>query len=70
MRIEVRPLTPEDRARVLEISSQIWDGDDWVPEALDSWFRTADGEAVAAVLDGTLIGFARRTWILPGHAWF
>ena len=52
MRIEVRPLTPEDRARVLEISSQIWDGDDWVPEALDSWFRTADGEAVAAVLDG------------------
>jgi len=70
MGVEVRPLTVEDRSRVLEISSQIWDGDDWVPDALDSWFGTEEGEAVAAILDGRLIGFARRAWILPGHAWF
>jgi len=70
MNVEVRPLTAEDRSRVLEISSLIWDGDDWVPDALDSWFGSEEGQAVAAVLDGRLIGFARRAWILPGHAWF
>ena len=70
MSLEIRSLIAADRPRVLEISSQIWKGDDWVPEALDSWFGTDEGETVAAVLDGRLIGFARRTWILPGHAWF
>ncbi len=70
MRVEVRPLIAEDRSRVLEISSQIWEGDDWVPNAIDSWFGSEEGEAVAAVLDGRLIGFGRRTWILPRHAWF
>jgi ribosomal protein S18 acetylase RimI-like enzyme len=70
MSVEVRLLTVKDRQRVLEVSSQIWDGDDWVPEALDSWFDSDEGEAVAAVFDGRLIGFARRTWLLPEHAWF
>ncbi len=70
MGIEVRALTAADRPRVLEISSQIWDGHDWVPSRFDEWIGSENGEAVAAVLDGTLIGFARRTWILPGHAWF
>jgi len=60
----------EDRRRVSEISSQIWDGHDWVPDALDEWLDDGAGEAVVAELDGIVIGYARRTWILPGQAWF
>ena len=68
--IELRPATPEDRPRIVEISSQIWDGHDYVPELLDEWFADADGEVVGAVLDGRLVGFARRTWLAPRLAWF
>ncbi len=68
--IELRPLAPEDRPRIVEISSQIWDGHDYVPELLDEWFADADGEVVGALLDGGLVGFARRTWLAPGLAWF
>jgi ribosomal protein S18 acetylase RimI-like enzyme len=68
--IELRPATPEDRPRIVEISSQIWDGHDYVPELLDEWFADAEGEVVGAVLDGGLVGFARRTWLAPRLAWF
>jgi len=70
MTLEIRPIVEADRTRVAEVSSQIWGDEDWVPEAFDEWLSDRDGEAVAAVLDGRLIGFARRTWILPRHAWF
>ncbi len=68
--IELRPVTPKDRTRIVEISSQIWDGHDYVPELLDEWFADADGEVVGAVLEGELVGFARRTWLAPRLAWF
>jgi ribosomal protein S18 acetylase RimI-like enzyme len=70
MTIELRPAIASDRRRVCEISSQIWNGDDYVPELFDQWLRDASGEFVVALLDGELIGFAHRTWLYPGHAWF
>lgn len=68
--IQLRSIVEADRSRIMEISSQIWDGGDWVPEEIDAWLQDKSGEAVAAVLDGRIIGFARRTWLCPGHAWF
>ena len=65
----LRPLVPEDRSRVLEISAQIWDGEDYVPGVFAQWMRESDGEAIGAVLDGVLIAFAHRTWLHPGIAW-
>ena len=66
----LRPMVEADRARIMEISSQIWDGEDWVPEALTDWLNEKTGEAVAAVLDKQIVGFAHRTWLCPKHAWF
>lgn len=68
-KIHVRRATPEDRARILEISSQIWDGDDYVPELLDGWFSDHEGEFAVALLNDHLIAFAHRTWLSPGIAW-
>lgn len=66
----VRPATDDDRSRILEISSQIWDGDDYVPHLLESWYVDTAGELVVAEIDGTVIAFAHRTWVLPRVAWF
>lgn len=67
--IRVRKAEDGDRPRILEISSQIWDGDDYVPELLDRWFTDEKGELVVAEIDGNVIAFAHRTWTLPGIAW-
>jgi GNAT superfamily N-acetyltransferase len=66
----VRQAAVTDRARIVEISSQIWDGDDYVPEVLDAWFADAEGELVVATLDGHVIAFAHRSWLCPKVAWF
>ncbi|MBU1050774.1 GNAT family N-acetyltransferase, partial [Candidatus Bipolaricaulota bacterium] len=68
--ISVRRATIEDRPRILEISSKIWDGDDYVPELLDEWFSDHAGELAVAAWDNLVIGFAHRTWLSPGISWF
>jgi ribosomal protein S18 acetylase RimI-like enzyme len=68
--VHLRLATEADRARIVEISSQIWDGHDYVPELLDEWLADAAGEVVGAVIEDELVGFARRTWLAPGLAWF
>ena len=70
MAIELRTIRESDRPRIQEISAQIWRGEDYVPSVLEEWFADRAGEAVGAVVDGTLIAFARRTWLCPGQAWF
>lgn len=68
--VHLRLATEADRSRIVEISSQIWDGHDYVPELLDEWLADAEGDVICAVLDGRVVGFARRTWLAPGLAWF
>jgi len=70
MSVCVRRAIESDRARILEISGQIWDGEDYVPELLDGWFTDREGELVVATLDAQVIAFAHRTWLCPGIAWF
>ncbi|MFC2079350.1 GNAT family N-acetyltransferase [Candidatus Bipolaricaulota bacterium] len=67
--IQVRLATLEDRAQILAISSQIWDGEDYVSELLDGWFADSEGELVVATLDRNVIAFAHRTWLSSGIAW-
>jgi GNAT superfamily N-acetyltransferase len=69
MNIELRRASEEDRARILAISSQIWDGADYVPDAFANWMADPAGEVVVAVFDNVVIAFAYRTWLFPGYAW-
>jgi len=68
--LDVRMAHQDDRKRILEISSKIWDGEDYVPELLDDWFGDSSGELVVATIDRAVIAFAHRTWLCPGIAWF
>jgi len=69
MGIELRRARSEDKPRILEISSQIWEGNDYVPVVFDDWLSDTTGEFVVAVVDGVLVGFAHRTYLAPGYAW-
>lgn len=47
--VHLRLVTEADRSRIVEISSQIWNGHDYVPELLDGFaFKTwTDGKPYA-----------------------
>ncbi|MEA3238193.1 MAG: GNAT family N-acetyltransferase, partial [Candidatus Bipolaricaulota bacterium] len=66
--ITLRKAVASDKPRITEISSQIWDGDDYVPEVLDDWLADSRGEVIVAIVDEKLISFARRSYLLPGYA--
>ena len=70
MSLCVRRAIESDRGCILKISSQIWDGEDYVPELLDGWFADREGELVVATLEDQVIAFAHRTWLCPEIAWF
>ncbi len=68
--ITLRKAIESDKPRIAEISSQIWEGEDYVPEVLDAWLADENGEVIVAIDDGVLISFARRLYLLSGYAWF
>ena len=70
MKIALRKAVAPDKERIAAISSRIWEGDDYVASVFDNWLADPHGEVVVAMLAGVLIGFARRTYLLPGYAWF
>ena len=55
--ITLRKATASDKPRIAEISSQIWDGEDYVPDALDDWLNDPNGEVIV----GMLATFASRS---------
>lgn len=67
--IHIRRATSEDTERILAISAQVWDGNDYVPSTLSDWLVDPSGELLVAEVDGVVASFAYRTWLLPGHAW-
>lgn len=69
MTIEIRKAKLEDTGAILEISSQIWDGTDYVPRVLDKWMSGKDGTLWCALLDGQVLGFARSTHLSSSRCW-
>ena len=64
----IREAKPADKDDILEISSQVWEGHDYVPLVLDRWLE--EGGLFAAELDGKVVGFAKTTVLSPGELWF
>jgi GNAT superfamily N-acetyltransferase len=55
----VRPLRPADRERVLEITADVWEGQDYVPVVLDDWLADPRASFQGAEVDGVLVGIQR-----------
>jgi GNAT superfamily N-acetyltransferase len=63
--LELRPVRPTDRERVMEISSEVWEGTDYLPEVFDEWVADPGGQFQAAELDGVVVGVQRVRPIAP-----
>jgi len=68
--ISFRRVTPDDKARILEICAGIWDGHDYVPSVLDAWLITTDADLIGVSAGAVLVGFGHCVWMSPTYAWF
>jgi GNAT superfamily N-acetyltransferase len=65
----IRPARQEDTPAMLELTSHIWDGHDYVPEAWSEWLQDPHGCLLAAEYDGRLVGLARLAETTPVDWW-
>lgn len=67
--IVLRPASQEDRAAVSHLSSQIWDGDDYIADCFDDWVADPYGRFTVAYADKELVGFGKLTRLAVGEWW-
>lgn len=65
----VSALTQSDRERVLEISAQIWEGEDYIPLVFDQWVKQENSDFVGLWVDDKLIAFNRLVYLTPNDVW-
>jgi ribosomal protein S18 acetylase RimI-like enzyme len=67
-----RPALQKDTAEVLEISSHIWEGNDYIPSVWDEWLADPDGLLGVAEYHGHVVGVFKLTkfqddeWYMEG----
>lgn len=64
-----RPVYPEDKPRVLEITAHTWGDGDYIPEVWERWLADPKGEFTAAVQEGVVVAIAKLTWQGEGQWW-
>lgn len=69
MGLILRQATLADVSRIITISAQVWDGEDYVGRVIDEWMADPRGAIIVAVLDGVVVGFARWVTLWPGYLW-
>jgi len=67
--MNIRRAEAKDRERILEISSQIWEGEDYIHWVIDDWYAQVEGEFAVAEIDDRVVAFSLRSWLFPGYAW-
>src|SRR5260370_8935348 len=67
--LTLRTVRPADRDRVLEITKDVWNGGDYLPEVFDSWAADPGASFQAAELDGVVVAVPRLRPARPG-AWY
>lgn len=66
----IRPVRPADRDRVVEMTSDIWDGDDYIADVFDDWVADASAAFQAMEVDGLVAGLQRLRPYAPGLIWY
>ncbi|MBN2790566.1 MAG: GNAT family N-acetyltransferase [Candidatus Delongbacteria bacterium] len=68
--MKIKKMTLKDRKRVIDITKNIWDGDDYLPLVFDKWVKDKKGEFVGAIDEkGKLVGFEKLTMVSENDAW-
>ena len=68
--LDLRPVRPADRERVLELSEDVWDGGDYLPDVFDEWATDPGGLFQAAELEGVVVAVQRTRPIAPGTLFY
>lgn len=68
-RLVCRPALPKDTPDVLELTRQIWEGQDYVPSVWADWLRDPDGLLAAAEYGGRVVGISKLTRLSPSEWW-
>ena len=63
-------MRPSDRDRVIEMTSDIWDGDDYIADVFDDWVADASAAFQAMEVDGVVAGLQRLRPYAPGLIWY
>jgi len=72
MKLFFRDLTEKDILAILDISKDIWEGDDYIPDVIKRWLNEDDKLVYGAFLEEEmkeLIGFGRVKMFSNGVAW-
>lgn len=64
--LTLRPVRPADRQRVVEMTADVWEGHDYLPQVFDEWVADPAADFVAAEDDGQVVGLQRTRPIAPG----
>jgi GNAT superfamily N-acetyltransferase len=64
-----RPALAKDTAAVMELSSHIWEGGDYIPQVWDEWMADPDGLLGVAELHGRVAGVFKLTKFQQGE-WY
>lgn len=64
-----RPARQTDTADVLELTSTIWDGNDYVPSVWAEWLADPDGTLAVAESQGRVLGLAKLTRLSERDWW-
>lgn len=68
--LTLRPVRPADRARVVEMTADVWDGHDYLPSVFDDWVADPSAQFLAAEEMGQLVGLQRVRPIGPGLMYY
>lgn len=72
MKLYFRELTREDIPAILDISKDIWEGDDYIPDVIERWLNEKNHLAYGTFLEDEmkeLVGFGRVKMFPNGVAW-
>ena len=64
-----RKVSQADKERVLEISSKIWEGSDFIKYVFDDWVNDTEGEFTLGEKDGIIVGFSKYTKHSDSEVW-
>lgn len=67
--IEIRRAELGDKPRIVEISSKIWDGDDYLPHIFEKWVEEEGGEFSVITVDGVVAGCSKMTLLPENVLW-
>jgi hypothetical protein len=68
-RLVVRKARLEDREEILEMSSRIWGGTDYLPLVWDTWLADKRGTLLTVTLGGKPVGVSKVTLLGPREVW-